>query len=450
VTFLEKTWLALRVIRDSKGMRERLRTLRRFIRLALQKRAGNPGHNPAADVELAVWAEHTLLTFTDRVVNVRLDARGESRVWFILPELDPTMIFGGYIALFQFIAHLQSKGLTTGLIIQKNIGTKASLQEAFRQNPLVHDVIKRSALTSLGASHTLRLHPDDALVAYNWTTALIAQKACQFLHDRNFHYFVQEDERIFYPNDSTRYLAESVFHFKPRLICNSAALRAHFEREDLLSSEMDCAVFEQGIPVQTLPDANAISARKSRKLLFYGRPEDHAKRNLFTVAIMALERAIASGAFPADQWTLYMMGSKAMGDNFSIGGRKVACLPKMDYADYLAALPTFDLGMCLMYAPHPSVPPFEMVRASLVTVVNQFRDRDSAWYADISANFVVGNPTAQGIASALEVAAGKVNDGSRRVAAAHSYHPTSWDESFASVTSQLRHPAFRFASQLAA
>jgi hypothetical protein len=450
VTFLEKVRLALRVTRDSKGMRQRLRTLRRFIRLALHNRAGNPSHDPTADVELAVWAEHTLLTFTDRAVNVRLDARGENRIWFILPELDPTMIFGGYIALFQFIAHLQAKGLATGLIIQKNVGTKASLQEAFRQNHLVHEVIKRAAMTSLGVSHTLRLHPNDALVAYNWTTALIAQKACQFLHDRNFHYFVQEDERIFYPNDSTRYLAESVFHFKPRLICNSAALRAHFEREGLLTPDMECAVFEQGIPVQALPDVNAISTRKTRKLLFYGRPEDHAKRNLFTIAIMALEKAIANGAFPADEWTFYMMGSKAMGDNFSVGGRKVNCLPKMGYADYLAALPTFDLGMCLMYAPHPSVPPVEMVRAGLVTVVNQYRDRDSAWYADISANFVVGSPTAQGIAATLEVAADKVNDGPRRVAAACSYHPSSWDESFASATSQLRHPAFRIANQLAA
>ena len=328
------------------------------------------------------------------------------------------------------------------LIIQKNTGTKDELLLALKGNALIHNVIEKAEIESLGVSRTLRLGADDALVAYNWTTTLIAQKAGKFLNDPHFYYFAQEDERIFYPNDSTRFMAESVFHLGPRLICNSGNLRDHFKAEGLIPDGAECAVFEQGIPPCVLPDVAELAGRKVRKFLFYGRPEDHAKRNLYTIAIMALERAIAARAFSNEPWEFYMLGSSAMGETFSVQGREVKCLPRMGYVDYLSVLPGFDLGMCLMYAPHPSVPPFEMVRAGVVTVVNRYKSRDADWYAGISGNFVVGDATGQGMAAALIEGARKTADYENRLREAHSFHPDSWHETFTGITDQLSHRAF--------
>ncbi|MCP8883385.1 hypothetical protein NIM87_07740 [Devosia sp. XJ19-1] len=449
ITISHKIAAGLLLVHRTPSIRSKLSVLGQLTRVALHPKLGRPDGAPSVSAD--AWAEYHLLSFVNRDINVRLQPDQPPRIWFVVPDLNASVIFGGYIALFQFINFVQSLGYETAILVLGPIGDKSELLKSFEDRALIHKVITQSHLERVGISRTIRLNPDDMVVSYNWTTSLVAARMVRFLDDKGYYYFVQEDERIFYANDSRRFLAESVFHQqpRPRLICNSSKLLQHLQSEGLVYPDSEVAVFEQGLPAAVLPDRATLSSRSPRRFVFYGRPEEHAKRNLMTIALMALARAKRCGAFDAEPWEFFMIGSPKMGESFELDGLRITCLPNKDYESYRQTLATFDLGMSLMYAPHPSVPPFEMVRSGVVTVVNIAPGRPAEWYRSLTSNFEPGEPTVDGLAGAIGRAAKRVGDVDARLSAARTYHPESWHVSFAHVPGMLSHRLFRAKAELA-
>ncbi len=444
-----KLLAGLHMLRLAPGPRAKIATLRQLTRVALASRLAPADQGPPADDKIAAnaWADFHLLSFVNRPVNVRLIDDRPPRLVAVLPELNPSVIFGGYIAFFQFLAFLQRRGVRVDIVVLKPFAGGLTPAGMFAQNDLVRDVLALAHIAPLGVGRTVAIGAEDAVLCYNWTTALIASKLAAAQGSAGYHYFVQEDERVFYPSDSHRFLAESLFHQspRPRLICNSAKLAEALLRDGLIDPDSEVAVFEQGIPDAVLPTHADLAARDVRRFVFYGRPEDHARRNLMTIAMMALSQAVQDGAFDGARWEFYMIGSDRMGAQFSIGGVQVTALPNADYSAYRAGLLRFDAGMALMSAPHPSVPPFEMVRSGIVTVVNTTPARPEGWYRDISANFEPALPTVEGLAGAIARAAARVGDVDARLAAAGTHHPGDWEDSFSAMTGKLSHPLFRAA-----
>jgi hypothetical protein len=438
-----KLCAGLHMLRLTPGLRAKTAMLRQLARVAL---ARAPVTKAAADDQVATqaWADFHLLSFVNRPVNVRLVSDRAPRLVAILPELNPSVIFGGYIAFFQFLAFLQRRGVQVDLLVLKPLAAGASPAEMFAGNPLVRDVIGKAGVAAMGVGRTVAVGEGDAILCYNWTTALVAAKIAAAQGAAAYTYFVQEDERVFYPSDSHRFLAESIFHGNPRpnLICNSAKLAEALQRDGLTDPATEIAVFEQGIPDAPLPSREALAARDVRRFVFYGRPEDHARRNLMTIAMMALAQAVRNGAFAGAAWEFYMIGSMRMGAQFSVGGVTVTALPNTGYDAYRAGLLQFDAGMALMSAPHPSVPPFEMVRSGIVTVVNTMPARPADWYRGISGNFEPADATVDGLAAAIARAAERVADVDARLAAARTYHPADWEDAFAAMAGKLSHPLF--------
>jgi hypothetical protein len=445
-----KLLAGLQMVRLAHGLPAKLATAAQLARVATSSRLAAKGSRDRTQPEAVAanaWADYHLLSFVDRPVNARVIDGRAPRLVAVLPELDPSVIFGGYIAFFQFLAFLQRRGVGVDLVVLKPPLTAHRQRDAFRDNPLVHGVLSQATIAPLGVGRTVAIGAQDAVLCYNWTTALVAAKLALALDDPGYHYFIQEDERVFYPSDSHRFLAESIFHQspRPRLICNSAKLAEALLRDGLVGAANEVAVFEQGIPNAPLPGRADLLRRSPRRFVFYGRPEDHARRNLMTIALMALTRAAQNGAFSGEPWEVCMIGSSRMGPGFTLGGMPVTALPNSDYDTYRAGLARFDAGMALMSAPHPSVPPFEMVRSGIVTVVNTTAARPADWYRGISANFEPALPTVDGLAAAIARAVARVGDVDARLAAAHSHHPADWEDSFGAMAGKLGHPLFQAA-----
>lgn len=442
--FREKLIKGAHLVRTASGVRGKLATMRQLATVAARSRQANKPETTPEDVAANTWAEFHLLRLVLRDMNVRVDRDAEPRVWFVIPELDPKMIFGGYIALFQFIRFIQGLGLPTGVLSLQPIPGRDALLSSLAGNALVQGVLTDALIDSVGVGRTVRLGAGDMLVSYNWTSSLVAARMARFLDDPGYYYFVQEDERIFYPNDSYRFLCESVFHQepRPRLICNSQKLYEHLVGQGLVYPDTIAGVFEQGLPPAQLPDRATLASRSPRRFAFYGRPEDHAKRNLMAIALLAIAEAKRRGAFDAEPWELVMIGSSRMGESFDLDGTRVTCLPNQGYDAYRRTLATFDVGMCLMYAPHPSVPPFEMVRSGVVTVVNTTRTRPAEWYRGISGNFEPAEATVDGLAAAILRATARVGDVNARLSQIDTYHPASWDESLRHLPGVLKHRIF--------
>jgi hypothetical protein len=153
---------------------------------------------------------------------------------------------------------------------------------------------------------------------------------------------------------------------------------------------------------------------------------------MFELGILALRRALAEGALSPDQWDFYGIGT--VGEQFVIplaDGVKMVALPKMSLKDYADYLPDFDLGMSLMYTPHPSLVPLEMAAAGLITVTNSYANKTAEKLKAISTNFEVGDATIESLAGALQRAESRVYDLDSRAAGANINWPTSWEQAFA-------------------
>jgi len=107
----------------------------------------------------------------------------------------------------------------------------------------------------------------------------------------------------------------------------------------------------------------ATGVRKSkprRKIALYGRPE--VERNMFPMAIEALDIFMGLEGLGPDDVELVSIGLAHEPVNFPTGVRleSLGKLPWEEYPDYLLGV---DVGLSLMYSPHPSHPPIEITLA---------------------------------------------------------------------------------------
>ena len=57
------------------------------------------------------------------------------------------------------------------------------------------------------------------------------------------------------------------------------------------------------------------------------------------------------------------------------GGAALELLPRREQGGYADVLRDHDVGLALMYTPHPSLVPIEMASAGMLTVTNSFENK---------------------------------------------------------------------------
>ena len=145
--------------------------------------------------------------------------------------------------------------------------------------------------------------------------------------------------------------------------------------------------------------------------------------------MLALARAAEDGVFGG--WELRGIGSVAPGRRIALGGgAALEVLPRSAQSTYAVLLREHDVGLALMYTPHPSLVPIEMASAGLVTVTNSFESKDAAAMAEISSNLVTVEPSIPAIAAGLAVAVARADDPEARARCSHVAWTSDWDESF--------------------
>ena len=232
-------------------------------------------------------------------------------------------------------------------------------------------------------------------------------------------------------------LADESYRLPHAALFSTELLRDYFRRHALgvyahgaERGDRDSAAFQNAISEIAPPAAAELAARDPRRLLFYARPEPHAARNMFELGALALGRALERGAFQ-DGWTLHGIGSVEPGRRLDLGGgAALELLPRSSQGEYARALREFDVGLALMYTPHPSLVPLEMASAGMLTVTNSFENKTAAAMAAISSNLVAAEPGVESLAGALCAAAAAAGDVERRVRGSRVDWSRDWDESF--------------------
>jgi glycosyltransferase involved in cell wall biosynthesis len=332
------------------------------------------------------------------------------RLNLLIPSIDLDHLFAGYIGKFNLARRLAQAGQRLRIV---TVDPNGLLAPDYRQ------VVERySGLSGLfdevelgfgRETGRLEVSPADRFIATTWWTAHIAQAAVQQVGGERFLYLIQEYEPFTFPMGTYAALAAESYAFPHDALFSSELLSEYFSRHQIGvfapgAAGARAASFQNAIAPVTAPTAAALRARTTRRLLFYARPEGHASRNMFELAVLALERALDDGAFSG--WELRGIGSVGATRTLTLtGGRVLELLPRSDEASYSEMLGGHDVGLALMYTPHPSLVPLEMASAGMLTVTNTFENKTAEAMAAISPNLIAAEPTIAGVARAL-VAAG--------------------------------------------
>jgi hypothetical protein len=151
---------------------------------------------------------------------------------------------------------------------------------------------------------------------------------------------------------------------------------------------------------------------------------------MFELGLIALSTAIERGAF-GPGWEFFGVGSVSGRSRVPLpGGAELVVHPRMDQSAYGEMLAGHDVGLALMFTPHPSLVPLEMASAGLLTVTNTYDTKTAADLEALSGNLIAAEPTIEGVVGGLATAAERAGDGGARVAGATVAWSTDWEDSF--------------------
>ena len=210
----------------------------------------------------------------------------------------------------------------------------------------------------------------DIFFATSWWSA----QAIKNTSIRNrFFYIIQEVETFFYNYGSERFLCEQIMEDKNiDFIINSHYLHEYFDVNCTNIAAHSC-YFEPAFS-RKLYGCSSFADKKKYKLFFYARPNN--PRNLYGVGVDLLQKAVDNGVLNMEEWDVYCVGQNAPIIHFSTGKDSIN-MGQLSWTEYAKLLTDVDLGLCLMYTPHPSYPPFDVACSGGVVLTNKMLNKQS-------------------------------------------------------------------------
>lgn len=366
------------------------------------------------------------------------EPRCPQTVWFLLPMLNPDIAFGGYRAAYALIAELRHWGYGVAILCLEEEYANKEYFLWRESSEKLQNTFADIAVYAINDIPNATIYRNDLFVAYSvWGLAAARQLA--LLTGTNRPYLLaQEYEPIFYEYSSLRALCVEAYAIPHYPIINSQFLLRYFREERIgLFAEktppiefVNYSVFEHKINRLLPQTAKAMRARQDRVLAAYARPEGHASRNLFEILILALQNLCEQGIF-GQEWSFIGLGALSELPPITLGGgHQLNLVKKMSEEDYGSFLTSLDIGVSLIYGPHPTVVPFEFASTGALVVTNVFGNRRAEHLRGICENILPCAPALASVTCAIQDAVEAV--GQFELREKRAYHPPfgSWEEIF--------------------
>ena len=359
------------------------------------------------------------------------------RVNLLIPTIDLAHFFGGYIGKLNLATRLAARGMRVRVVTVDPVGPlPSSWQRRVEGYSGLDGLFERVEVVFGRESKGIEVSRSDRFVATTWWTAHIAHHAVRRLGGERFLYLIQEYEPFTFPMGTYAALAEGSYRFPHTALFSTELLRDWFRRRGIgvyadgaTAGDACSAAFENAITAVEPPTAEELAGRRTRRLLFYARPEPHAARNMFELGMLALEQAVLDGTL-AD-WELYGIGTVNTQKRLTLGhATSLELVPRHEQGAYAEFLRAHDVGLSLMYTPHPSLVPIEMAAAGMFAVTNSFENKTPEAMAEISTNLVTVEPTLEGLVAGLKRATGGSDDFEARARGARVHWSRDWRDSF--------------------
>ena len=372
-------------------------------------------------------------------LTLHVSSTAPRRINLLIPTIDLKYVFGGYITKFNLARHLAENGYKVRIIIVDRCDYNPELWrqqlQAYAGLEKFIDAVELAYM--FDRSKPLDVTTDDAFIATTWWTAHIAHRAVKDLGKERFLYLIQEYEPFTFPMGTFAALAAQTYGFPHYAIFSTELLRDYFRRNAIgvfgrsrEFGDRDSISFQNTITSVGHLRVEDLANRTPKKLLFYSRPEAHAARNMFETAVLALSQAIESGHFQGE-WEFHGIGTVEASSNIRLAdGVSMQVLPRQPQDAYREVLRAHDLGLSLMYTPHPSLVPIEMASAGMLVVTNTYANKTREALRAISSNIIAVPPTIDDVSLGLREAVANIEDYDRRVRGSRVNWSISWDSAF--------------------
>ncbi|QDC11473.1 glycosyltransferase [Oceanicola sp. D3] len=350
----------------------------------------------------------------------RFDAP-EPALTLLVPTLNPTEAFAGIATAIDIGIGLAARGHRVRMIATDLPIANAAASRAFVEGRIGNGGAEAASRISLHCGITgdtsgpegpeISQHIDDCFLATAWWTAHVARSLTKEYNmgQWRFIYLIQDYEPNFYAWGTTFAEAAESYGMDYLPVFNTTLLRDHCANLGLCAP--DALAFRPSIEVARYSTGTRPARSGPRRLALYGRPE--VERNMYPMAIEALERFVVAEGLGRDDIELVSVGLQHDPVEFSTGAR-LTSLGKLPWEDYPGYLLSVDLGLSLMLSPHPSHPPIEMAASGVRVVTNTYGSKD---LSRLSPAILSPQPTAEGLSAALSHAwaAGPVPDAERNI-----------------------------------
>jgi hypothetical protein len=244
-----------------------------------------------------------------------------------------------------------------------------------------------------------------------WTT----QATLGSVAPSNIIYLLQEDERMFYPFGDDRLRCEELLKNKEiTFVVNSELLFQHLTTgpEALPGVRQRGMWFEPAFPARNyFPSAMARYPSAKGNFFFYARPTN--LRNLYWRGLEAISSALEERILRPEEWDFYFAG-RSLTDIKLPGNVQPILMQDMPWEEYAALVRKMDVGLCLMYTPHPSYPPLDLAASGAVVVTNSNGNKQSlSRYSD---NLICVEPSLESLRSGIEKAVALASNEEQRFA----------------------------------
>jgi hypothetical protein len=213
----------------------------------------------------------------------------------------------------------------------------------------------------------------DLFVTTSWWTTWNAR---QSVPARQILYLLQEDERMFYPyGDLHLRCSEVLADPDLRFVVNSRLMFEHLVASGLDNIGRSGVWFEPAFPLHSYHWPERVPAPTNKHhFLFYARPWN--SRNLYVRGLQAIGAAIQDGVLDPDEWDMTFVG-RDLTPIVLPRDVKPRLMQNLPWTEYAALIRGVDVGLSLMYTPHPSYPPLDVAACGGVAVTNQFGRKTS-------------------------------------------------------------------------
>lgn len=327
----------------------------------------------------------------------------------LLPSLNPNEMFAGILTAVDMGLEATRHGVPVRFIATDLPVANAQHSRAFIQDrapdlpPQLLSIVDGSQPADLPA------HRGDRFVATAWWTAYCARDLCVagYMHD-TFAYLIQDFEPGFYAWGQEHGMATASYDLNFTPIFNTSYLRRYFAGMGYGFADDRAMTLRPAIHVPRYAGLARAATGSQRQLALYGRPE--VSRNMFPLAVESIAKFIATAGLGPKDIKVVSAGMKHS-DIALPNGVRLHSLGKLPLQDYPRFLCESDVGLALMYSPHPSHLPIEMAAAGVKTVTNAFTQKDlSTLGPHIWSTGLLPDQIAQGIRHAWDAPSPHLTD----------------------------------------